>query len=82
MAKFLTNLDQSGQLLVGTVANAARVAAGRMTFGHENLIRRFYDSLERGDEPPVTAEQGRAIVALLDEIRPTLDGADAGAGPS
>jgi predicted dehydrogenase len=80
--KFLTNLDQSGQLLVGTVANTARVAAGRMTFGHENLIRRFYDSLERGGEPPVTAEQGRAIVALLDEIRPALDGANAGADPS
>jgi predicted dehydrogenase len=82
IAKLVTNLDQSGQLLAGTFANAARVAAGRMTFGHENLIRRFYDSLESGDEPPVTAEQGRAIVALLDEIRPALDRANAGADPS
>jgi predicted dehydrogenase len=82
LAKLRTNLDQSGQLLLGTFTNAARVAAGRMTFGHENLIRRFYESLSAGEDPPVTAEQGRTIVALLDEIRPAIDGAEAGTASS
>jgi len=78
LTKFLANVDQSGQLFLGTLANAVRVATGRMTFGHENLIRRFYDSLDKKEVPPVTAEQGRTVVALLDELWPALEGARAG----
>jgi predicted dehydrogenase len=82
LAKLRTNLDQSAQLLLGTFINAARVVAGRMTFGHENLIRKFYESLVTRADPPVTAEQGRTIVALLDEVRPAIDGAGAGVSTS
>jgi predicted dehydrogenase len=77
LTKLRANLDRSAQLLLGTAVNAVRVAAGRMTFGHENLIRSFYASLENGNDPPVTAEQGRTIVALLDRIRPAVDAAGA-----
>jgi predicted dehydrogenase len=42
---------------------------------HANLIERFYESLRMGAPPPVTAEEGRAVVELLDELWPALDAA-------
>lgn len=68
MAKLVGNLDQSLQLSAGTIANSARVFAGRMSYGHETLIRRFYDGLNASGVPPVTAEAGRAAVATLEAI--------------
>lgn len=40
---------------------------------HRILIERFYESLSKGAAPPVTAEDGRAVVAVLDQIWAELD---------
>jgi hypothetical protein len=32
------------------------------------LIKRFYEALSEGGTPPVTGEDGRAIVAVLDDL--------------
>lgn len=66
--KLLRNLDHAAQLALGTAAGAMRVASGRMVFGHARLIQEYYRHLEAGQEPPVTGEDGRRVVQLLDEI--------------
>ena len=67
LPKLRMNIEHGAQLCLQTTANALKILSGRMAFGHATLIRRFYDSLRSGSPPPVTAEQGRAVVALLDE---------------
>lgn len=39
---------------------------------HANLIERFYESLRTDAPPPVTAEEGRAVVEVLDTLWPAL----------
>jgi len=52
LAKALMNVDQAVQF----------------SDGHLPLIEAFYRSLREGTEPPVTGEDGRATVAILDKI--------------
>lgn len=73
VAKIGAALDWSGQYLLGTALTAGRTLLGRLPTGRERLIRSFYDSLRAGTPPPVTAEDGRAVVALLDEVWDRLD---------
>ena len=40
--------------------------------GHSTLIRRFYEALREGGSSPVTAEDGRAVVSVLDRLWETL----------
>ena len=68
VSKALVNLDHSLQLLSRTAANSMQTLLGRRTHGHETLITQFYESLRTATEPPVTGEDGRAVVAVLDHI--------------
>ena len=68
VSKGLVNLDHSLQLFSRTAANTMQTLLGRRTRGHETLITQFYESLRTATEPPVTAEDGRAVVAVLDHI--------------
>lgn len=67
LSKVRMNLGHGAQLWLGTVKTAIKILSGRMSFGHETLISRFYDSLRHGRIPPVTDAQGLAVVALLDQ---------------
>ncbi|HSG64210.1 MAG TPA: Gfo/Idh/MocA family oxidoreductase [Gammaproteobacteria bacterium] len=62
------NLDQSAQLAAGTLANAVKMIVGRLPRGHETLLRRFYERLRRGEPPPVSADEGLATVAALEDL--------------
>jgi predicted dehydrogenase len=73
-AKLVINMDHAVRLGLGTLAGAARVLTGRKTFGHHNLVTRFYSALEAGDPPPVSAEDGRDLVAVLDRVWDSLPG--------
>ena len=68
LAKALMNIDQAVQLLRGTVGSALTLLRGGYSDGHLPLIEAFYRSLREGSEPPVTGEDGRATVAILDQI--------------
>ena len=68
LSKALANLDHGLQLLSKTIAKTLRTLLGRGKHGHEILIERFYESLRQGTDPPVTGEDGRAVVAVLDHI--------------
>jgi len=68
LAKALMNVDQAVQLLGGIVGSALTLLRGGYSDGHLPLIEAFYRSLREGTEPPVTGEDGRATVAILDKI--------------
>jgi predicted dehydrogenase len=70
--RLVRSVDQSWQLLGGTLGNAVRTVCGRMRFGHEALIGAFYANLRRGEAPPVDGAEGRLVVALLEEITAAL----------
>jgi len=71
--KALENLDHILQLLSKTITNTLGTLRGRRTTGHGVLIEKFYESLRNGTDPPVTGEDGRAVVAVLDQIWAKLD---------
>jgi len=62
------NLRQSWQQFAGTASAIFSVITGRYTTGHEALIRRFIQSMREGTEPPVTAEEGREVVRVVEKI--------------
>lgn len=81
VAKLMANFDPAMQLVSAAVGNAIAVATRRMkTYpGIRETVRRFYRSLDEGAPPPVTGEQGRDVVALLNGIQSELQRADQGA---
>jgi len=68
ISKALVNIDHSLQLLSKTITNTIGTLQGRRILGHGILIEKFYESLRKGTDPPVTGEDGRAAVAVLDQI--------------
>jgi predicted dehydrogenase len=70
LTKSWFNIDQSLQLLGSTIKATFEVLTGKMSFypGMGNLIRAYYACLEHGGLPPVSGEQGRDVVEVLDLI--------------
>lgn len=77
VGKLMANFEPAAQLVSSAVGNALAVATRRMkTYpGIRETIRRFYKSLDEGALPPVTGEQGRDNVALLNAIQDHLTAA-------
>lgn len=71
--KLLRNLDYGMQLSLGTAASAVRYLSGRTATGHARLIEAFYASLESDGQPPVSGQEGRDTVAVLQEIWEALE---------
>jgi predicted dehydrogenase len=72
LEKALPNLELGAQLAARTFA--AMLAGQRLPVHreHAGLIRGFYGALRDGRPPPVTADDGRAVVAVLDRLWATL----------
>jgi nucleoside-diphosphate-sugar epimerase/predicted dehydrogenase len=70
LSKAALNVEQAVQLLGATARTSYRVATRRMgTYpGIGEVIRRFYDAVRAGGEPPVAAADGLAVVELLEEV--------------
>lgn len=64
----LVNIDQSIQLLLKTINSCLQYIRGRFFLGHEKLIENFYKSIKKGRAPYVNAENGKSVVAILDQI--------------
>lgn len=67
------NIEHGLQLLSQTVTQSIRNRQGQRVPPHRVLIEKFYESLIEGTAPPVSAEDGRAVVAVLDQIWAELD---------
>ena len=66
----LNQMRMSTELLISSVSSAFRLMLGRRyyRYGHQAVIRKFVGSIKDGSEPPVSAEDGREVVRVLDEI--------------
>jgi len=60
--------DTADQIENGVMGNAVKVATGRMRLGHDTVIERFVDSVMRGTEPPVTGEEGREVIRVMELV--------------
>lgn len=56
----------------GAIGNIFRVATGKFdkTGGIQRVVAGLYDAIQRGVEPPVTMEEGRRVVDLIERIWP------------
>ena len=70
IGKVLPNLDEAAQLLYATLRNGIEFARGRQRYypGMGVHFRTLYQALADGEPPPVTAEEGRDAVSLLQEL--------------
>ncbi len=75
-SRVLENLGQSSSILVESVAATLSVISGRFHNGHHILIRKFIESIRNDTEPPVTLEEAREAVRVVEAItaRPWLYG--------
>jgi hypothetical protein len=49
-------------------SNAIKAALRRNTIGTNLVIQRFVESITNGSEPPVTAEEGREAVRIVEMV--------------
>jgi hypothetical protein len=70
VGKVLPNLEEAAQLVRATVTNGIEFALGRQRFypGMGAHFRTLYERLSRGEPPPVSGADGRAVLALLHDI--------------
>jgi predicted dehydrogenase len=70
VGKVLPNLDEAAQLTRATVVNGIRFLRGQQRYypGMGVHLRHLYAALAAGETPPVSAEEGRDVVALAEAI--------------
>ena len=70
VGKVWPNLSEAAQLVTATLQNAVAFASGRQRFypGIGAHLKALYDAVAAGGEPPVSAAEGRDVVAWYDEI--------------
>jgi len=56
------------QLFWNMTSNAVRYASGRQRSTHELILERFVESIQNGSAPPVSVEEGRETVRVLNMI--------------
>ena len=61
-------LNVSSQVVGGVAANAFKLATRRIRSGHDIIIERFVDSIIKNQQPPVTGEEGRETVRIMEMI--------------
>jgi len=61
-------LSISSQIIGGVAANAFRLMTRQLKDGHEALIEEFVDSILNNRQPPVTGEDGREAVRVMELI--------------
>jgi predicted dehydrogenase/nucleoside-diphosphate-sugar epimerase len=62
-------------MLAKVTVNTVRFATGRLkpSPGIHVSVRKFHEALHHGDAPPVPAEEGRRVIALLEEVSRRAD---------
>ena len=70
LAKVWPNLSEAGQLLAATMRNGMGFVTGRRRFypGVGAHLTQLYQRVAAGELPPVSAAEGRDVVAWYDEI--------------
>ena len=70
VGKVLPNLEEAAQLVRATIVNGIEFIRGRQRFypGMGVHFRELYAALAAGQPPPVSAEEGRDVMRLLEDI--------------
>ena len=63
-----SSLSTISQMVGGTASNVFKVVAGRQKIGTEVVIERFVDSVLNDSQPPVTGEEGRDAVRVMEMV--------------
>jgi hypothetical protein len=63
-----SSLGDTFQAAKGIAANVANTMTGRQRIGTEQIIEQFIESLIAGSSPPVTGEDGRNTVGVVEMI--------------
>lgn len=63
-----TSLSTIFQTLGGLLGNGFKVATGRFRLGHDTVIEMFVDSVLKDTRPPVTGEEGRDVIRVMEMI--------------
>jgi predicted dehydrogenase len=69
-----TSLGTIFQTLGGLLTNGLKVGTGKFRLGHDKVIEMFVDSVLKDTAPPVTAEEGRDVVRVMEMIVERLYG--------
>ena len=64
----LSSLGFGLGLAKGFMISGSLYASRRLLYGHDELIRRFIESVREGDSPPVSGEDGREVVGVMKDI--------------
>ena len=64
----ISSLRIAGQTVKGVVSNAFGMLFGRTMLGHDVLIEKFVDSITNDQPVPVTVEEGRETVRVMEMI--------------
>jgi predicted dehydrogenase len=64
----LYSLNTAGQIVRGVISNVYRVAFSRPMLGHDIMIEKFAKSIIDDQPVPVSPEEGRETVAVMDAI--------------
>jgi hypothetical protein len=70
VGKVWPNLDEARQLVGATIRNTLAYVTGKQRFypGIGAHLQALYEAVSSGGEPPVSAEEGRDVVAWYDRI--------------
>ena len=66
-------ISEARQIAASTLSTAARVLSGRFRNTHNILIREFFERTVKGLPSPVTAQEGREAVRVMNLIADRLD---------
>lgn len=72
----LSILGESGQIVQNLVSKGVRLAAGKYENTHDIIVSRFVDSISNDTASPVSAEEGREAVRVLNMIVDKLDASE------
>jgi UDP-N-acetylglucosamine 3-dehydrogenase len=62
------SLGSVSQVVGGLLANSFKVATGRLRLGHDTVIEMFVSSVLSNTPPPVSGEEGREVVRVMEMI--------------
>jgi predicted dehydrogenase len=63
-----SSLSVAGQTITGVMSNVFRVILGKTMLGHDIMIEKFVESIANNKPVPVTPEEGRETIRLIDLI--------------
>ena len=67
-SRALENLGQSFSILASTLSTTLSVISGKFHNGHYTLIQRFIESIQNDTEPPVTLQEARDVIEVVEKV--------------